>query len=58
VIGVPDEYSGDIPLAFVVLEHGAAARAAKDEQEREHLRQSIAKVSPRLLMATFLVRAR
>jgi len=43
VIGVPDEYSGDIPFAFVVLEQGDAARAAKDEQEREHLRQSIAK---------------
>ncbi|KAF9515516.1 hypothetical protein BS47DRAFT_1371999 [Hydnum rufescens UP504] len=43
VIGVPDEYSGDIPFAFVVLGQDAAGQAAKDEQEREHLRQSIAK---------------
>ncbi|KAF9515517.1 hypothetical protein BS47DRAFT_1293743 [Hydnum rufescens UP504] len=43
VIGVPDEYSGDLPFAFVVLEQGAAERAAKDGQEREDLRQSIAK---------------
>ena len=45
MIGVPDEYSGELPFAFVVLEQSVAARAAKSPQEWERLRQSIAKVS-------------
>jgi len=43
VVGIPDEYSGEQPLAFIVLEAKAAARAAQDPRERELLRQSVAK---------------
>ena len=33
VVGIPDERSGELPLAFVVLSGDAQVRIAKDEAE-------------------------
>ena len=44
VVGVPDEYSGEIPLAFVVLDEKAAKRVQKDPKEGERIKASIIKV--------------
>ena len=43
VVGVPDDYSGEIPFAFIMLEAKAAQRA-KDPKEAEKIRASIFKV--------------
>ncbi|KAF9474156.1 phenylacetyl-CoA ligase [Pholiota conissans] len=43
VVGVPDEYSGEVPLAFVVLTADAVARAGKDEHLLSAIRGSIVK---------------
>lgn len=45
VVGYPDEYSGEVPLAFVVLETHAAQRAKSNPEEAEKIRQSILKVT-------------
>lgn len=50
VVGLPDDYSGEVPLAFVVLDGKAAKRIEKDPQESEKIKASIAKV-PRFLFA-------
>ena len=42
VIGIPDEYSGEVPLAFVVLKPEVAAR---DSVSLDEVRRSIYKVS-------------
>ena len=42
VVGVPDEFSGELPLAFVVPSGGAAARLAGGEEAR--VRADIMKV--------------
>lgn len=44
VVGVPDEYSGEVPLAFVVLEDGAAKRANASPAEAERIKASVSKV--------------
>lgn len=44
VVGVPDDYSGEVPFAFVMLEPKAASRA-KDPKEAENIRASIFKAS-------------
>jgi len=43
VIGVPDAYSGDIPLAFVTLNAEATTRIAENSAEREKVKASIKK---------------
>ncbi|KAG9018596.1 hypothetical protein FRB90_011264 [Tulasnella sp. 427] len=43
VVGVQDDYSGEVPLAFVVLEGGAAAKAGKASKEAEAVKASIRK---------------
>ncbi|KDQ63365.1 hypothetical protein JAAARDRAFT_147605 [Jaapia argillacea MUCL 33604] len=43
VIGIPDEFSGDLPLAFVVLDNKAAQRVAKDPTEADKIKASIIK---------------
>jgi 4-coumarate--CoA ligase len=44
VVGVPDEYSGELPLAFVILEEKAAKRVHKDPKEEQRIKVSIMKV--------------
>ncbi|KAG8960122.1 hypothetical protein FRC05_007047 [Tulasnella sp. 425] len=43
VVGVQDEYSGEIPLAFVVLTADAASKAGKASKEAEAIKASIRK---------------
>lgn len=43
MVGVPDEYSGEIPLAFVALNASALARVQKNPAEAERIKGSIAK---------------
>ncbi|KAF8651008.1 hypothetical protein AX16_004966 [Volvariella volvacea WC 439] len=45
VVGVPDDYSGEVPLAFVVLSAKALDRVKKDTsgKEAERIKQSIIK---------------
>ncbi|KAI0275161.1 amp dependent CoA ligase [Gloeopeniophorella convolvens] len=43
VVGIPDEYSGEVPLAFVALSADAAKRAAQSEVEAAKIKDSIAK---------------
>ena len=51
VIGIPDEYSGEVPLAFVVLKPEVAAR---DSVSLDEVRTSIYKVSRGLLIQTLV----
>ncbi|KAI0064691.1 amp dependent CoA ligase [Artomyces pyxidatus] len=44
VVGVPDEFSGEVPLAFVVLEASAAKKATSNPEEAEKLKVAIAQV--------------
>lgn len=44
VIGTPDEYAGELPKAFVVLQPAAASLAAQDPKYGDELRLSIYKV--------------
>ncbi|KIL59198.1 hypothetical protein M378DRAFT_188026 [Amanita muscaria Koide BX008] len=43
VVGKPDEYSGELPLAFVVLRAPAAARVERDPKASEAIKKSIIK---------------
>ncbi|KAG8962775.1 hypothetical protein FRC00_008814 [Tulasnella sp. 408] len=43
VVGVQDDYSGEVPLAFVVLTTTASARAGKASKEAEEIKASIRK---------------
>ncbi|KZS98390.1 phenylacetyl-CoA ligase [Sistotremastrum niveocremeum HHB9708] len=43
VIGVPDEYSGDVPLAFVTLTGDAAKRVKENPAEGDRIKASIKK---------------
>lgn len=44
VVGIPDDYSGEVPMAYVVLEPRAAERAQKIPEEANKIKASIAKV--------------
>ncbi len=44
VVGIPHEYSGEVPLAFVTLEASAAERIKKNPDEAEKVKASISKV--------------
>lgn len=44
VVGVPDEYSGEIPLAFIVPSHEAQERLKKNPKEEENIKAAITKV--------------
>ncbi len=44
VVGAPDDFSGEVPLAFVVLSAGAAKRASEGEVATAKIKASIAKV--------------
>ncbi|KAM6493631.1 hypothetical protein JOM56_009992 [Amanita muscaria] len=43
VVGKPDEYSGELPLAFVVLRAPAAERVERDPKASEAIKKSIIK---------------
>ncbi|THH06349.1 hypothetical protein EW145_g4156 [Phellinidium pouzarii] len=43
VVGVPDEYSGEVPLAFVTLEQRAAQKAKANPEGGDELKKSIIK---------------
>ncbi|EIM92300.1 amp dependent CoA ligase [Stereum hirsutum FP-91666 SS1] len=43
VVGVPDEYSGEVPLAFVVLHQEIARKAASNSTEAAKLKEDIKK---------------
>ena len=44
VVGVPDEYSGELPLAFVVLHPAAEGRRAASPTEEKNMKSDIQKV--------------
>ena len=44
VVGVPDEYSGERPLAFVVLRSDAVSRMQNDPAAAQAIKQAIMKV--------------
>ncbi|KAJ3733320.1 phenylacetyl-CoA ligase [Lentinula guzmanii] len=43
VVGIPDDYSGEVPLAFVVLKDEASARAERSVEENAKVKASIQK---------------
>ncbi|KAJ7712446.1 phenylacetyl-CoA ligase [Mycena metata] len=43
VVGIPDEYSGEVPLAFVVLTVDAASRVKRNPSLLQEIRQSVTK---------------
>jgi len=43
VVGFPDEYNGEVPLAFVVLSADATKRAAESEAEATNIKSAISK---------------
>lgn len=59
VVGVPDEYSGEVPAAFVQLQPDVAQKMKKDPKAGEKLKKEIAKVrgcpsiSKRILILEF-----
>ena len=44
VVGVPDEYSGELPLAFVVLKADAKARIGADRGQERRMKEKIMKL--------------
>ena len=44
VVGIPDEYCGEVPMAFIVLSSDAAARTTKGPDEAKAIKKSIEKV--------------
>lgn len=50
IVGIPDDYSGEIPLAFVMLEEGAAQKAKASASDAEEIKKSIMKVSIRRII--------
>lgn len=45
VVGIPDEYSGELPLAYVVLQPHAAARVKDNPKAAQELKRALFKVS-------------
>ncbi|KAG8962032.1 hypothetical protein FRC03_004671 [Tulasnella sp. 419] len=43
VVGIPDDYSGEVPMAFVALSQDALKRLQKDPKEAELIKASIKK---------------
>lgn len=46
VVGIPDEYSGEVPLAFIVPSQAASGRVGNAEDGAEKVKEEIKKVSP------------
>ena len=47
VVGIPDEYSGELPFAFVVLSLDAQERVRKDAVKIHMTRDALLKVRPK-----------
>jgi 4-coumarate--CoA ligase len=45
VVGIPDEYSGEIPLAFIVPTQGALEKIGKIASEAQSVKVEIQKVN-------------
>jgi acyl-coenzyme A synthetase/AMP-(fatty) acid ligase len=45
VVGIPDDYSGELPLAFVVLRPTIAQRVKEDPRAADDVKASIMKVN-------------
>jgi len=45
VVGIPDEYSGEIPLAFIVPTQGALEKIEKSASESQSIKLDIQKVN-------------
>ena len=43
MVGIPDEYSGEVPLAFIMASHDAQERLKTDPSEEEKIKQAIIK---------------
>lgn len=54
VVGIPDEYSGEVPLAFVALSDTALERVKRDPSEAARIKEALKKVRG----AFFLTRTR
>ena len=46
VVAAPDEYSGELPYAFISLHEAVRNRVAQDLKEEERVKKSIMKVRP------------
>ena len=44
VIGVPDEYAGELPRAYIVLKSEAATAAKKDERSAKQIKAGLYEV--------------
>lgn len=44
VVPIPDDFSGEVPLAFIVIEANAVRRIASDPQGKEKLKAKLKKV--------------
>ena len=44
VVGIPDDFSGEVPLAFIVVEAKAAKCIAKDPQAAKKLKVTLMQV--------------
>lgn len=44
VVGIPDEYSGEVPLAFVALSATALERVKRDPSEAARIKEALKKV--------------
>lgn len=44
VVGIPDEFSGEVPLSFVVLKKHVEKRISEDAASREDLKRLLMKV--------------
>ncbi len=44
VIGIPDDYAGELPIAFVVLKPDVAAHVTRDVEGAKQIREELYKV--------------
>lgn len=51
VVGIPDDYSGEVPLAFVVPSHAAQEKIKTDPSESDKAKASIIKVGTNFPMS-------
>ncbi len=54
VVGVPDDYAGELPLAFVVLTADAAKRALQSRAEAAKIKDAISKVRTDFLLCSLM----
>ena len=57
VVGIPDDYSGELPLAYVVLSEEAADRIKRNSKMSAFFCQSIIKVGHSSSLLQFVTKA-